>query len=159
VSREEQYASVFLLDTYCLGVKNAFFKTVDRQDADGLLRALGSSETVVPAEPGEARKLLHDAVAWAGGNGFPPHEDYAHAEALFGAIMPAETDYTPRLGYEGKVCYIPSPVETPAEVMQRMKRVRERFGEEESVDLTFLARSVLQARGYHLDHELAREAD
>ncbi len=130
VSREEQHVGSFMLDTFCLGVKDAYFRTLGREDAEYMLEAIESSDPLKAVEPGEMRKLLHDLVAWAAGNGFPPHADYARAETLFGGVVPADIDYTPDFGHEGKVLYVPGPSESPAEVRRRMEIVRARFGDE-----------------------------
>jgi hypothetical protein len=129
VSREEQNVASFMLDSFCLGVKDVFYRTVDRQEADHMLQVWHRAETLEPAEPAEVRKLLRDLVAWSGANGFPPHEDYVPVDTLFGNVMPAETDYTPKFGHEGNVLYIPGPSESPLQVRRRTEIVRSRFGE------------------------------
>ena len=67
VSREQQHIGIFMLDTFCLGVKDSHFRTADRQEAEYILDAQHQADAAVPIAPEEARKLLHDAVAWAGG--------------------------------------------------------------------------------------------
>jgi hypothetical protein len=128
VSREEQHIASFMLDTFCLGVKDVYFRTVGREEAEYMLETLDGADPIEAVEPGEMRKLLHDLVAWAGGNGFPPHVDYAWVEALFGDVVPADHDTTPEFGYEGKVLYMPGPFESPAEVRRRRELVRAHCG-------------------------------
>lgn len=133
VSREEQHIGCFMLDTFCLGVKDAFFQTLVREEADFMLDALESADPVEVVEPGELRKLLHDLVAWAEGNGLPPHTEYARMEALFGDVVPAGHDNMPKFGYEGRVLYVPGPTESPMEVRRRMELVRARCGDAAAV--------------------------
>jgi len=122
--------AVFMVDTFCLGVKDVHWRSADRQEMEALLNFATSGDPASPIEPGEARKLLHDVVAWAGDNGFAAHEDYRVIEKLFGNVVPSATDYRPRFGREGKVLYIPGPSESPSDVRRRMRIIRERFGKE-----------------------------
>ncbi len=138
-SQEYQHCGFFMLDTFCLGVKDVFFRTVDRQEAEHLLNSMQRADPTSPIAPQEARKLLHDVVAWGGNNGFPPHKDYARVEPLFGDVTPAGTDYTPRFGHKGEVLYIPGPNDTPAQVRQRMHIVRSRSGGRMAADTSLLA--------------------
>jgi hypothetical protein len=127
-SRAYQHIAFFMVDSFCLGVKNTFFRSLERHEAEHILEGMESSDPASFIAPAEARKLLHDIVAWAGNNGFQPHIDYACMELLFGDVVPAETDYTSRLGYDGEVLYVPGPTETPAQVQRRMRTVRSRVG-------------------------------
>ena len=130
-----QTVAVFQLDIFCLGVKDTVFRGMDRDAGEAFLGHLSGSTPLSAIEPEEARKLLRDAAAWGTANGFPPHKDYAVLERLFGDVVPAATDYTPRFGREGKVSYVAGPNETPAEIARRSAIVRARFGED-AVDLT-----------------------
>jgi hypothetical protein len=130
VSREQQHIGVFMLDTFCLGVKDTYFRTVDRQEAEYILEVQHQADTAEPIAPGEARKLLQDAVAWAAGNGFVAPEEYAPVERLFGDVVPAATNYMARFGREAKVFYIPGPSESPADIRRRTRLVQSRFGAE-----------------------------
>jgi hypothetical protein len=129
VSREEQHVATFLLDSFCLGVKDAVYRVLDRQEVEFYLEAWEEAGLLEPAEPAELRKLLLDLAAWAGGNGMPPNKDFAAVEALFGAVVPADTDYASRLGCDGKVLYVPGPSESATQVRRRSEMVRSRFGE------------------------------
>jgi hypothetical protein len=152
VSREEQHVASFLLDTFCLGMKDAFFRTFDRRETDLMPEAWQEDGLLDPIEPAELRKLLHDLVTWAGGNGFPPCKDYALVEAMFGAVVPADTDYTSRFGCDGEVVYIPGPSESTAQVRRRSEMVRSRFGEE-AVDAGVLLGSDLRLDDDEFDED------
>src|ERR1700742_4861726 len=89
VSQEQQHIGFFMLDTFCLGVKDTYFRELDRQDAEYTLALTRQADGLVSIAPEEARKLMQDIVAWAAGNGFGPHEDYAATSRLFGDIATA----------------------------------------------------------------------
>ncbi|HET6309186.1 MAG TPA: hypothetical protein VFG12_18480 [Rhodopila sp.] len=138
VSQEQQHIGFFMLDTFCLGLKDTYFRTFDRQDAEYTLDLTRQADGLVPIAPEEARKLVQDVVAWAAGNGFAAHEDYAVTSRLFSDIAAAETDHTARFGHEGKVLYVPGPSETLAEIQRRTRFVQSRFGEEAIKSIDFL---------------------
>src|ERR1700722_12170737 len=83
--------AVFLVDAYCLGVKDAMSGVIERSEYDtriaGRMRSEFGSQDVTPAA---ARKLVEGAVDYARKLGFAPHSDYQRAKLLFGAIDPAE---------------------------------------------------------------------
>ena len=129
VSPEQQHIAIFMLDTFCLGVKDTHFRTADREEAEFILATQDAADAGGRAAPEEARKLLRDAAAWAEGNGFTQPREFTELERLFGDVVPAETDYVSRMGHDGRVFYIPGPSESASEVRRRMRFVRERFGE------------------------------
>ena len=129
VSPEQQHIAIFMLDTFCLGVKDTHFRTADREEAEFILETQNAADAGGRAAPEEARKLLRDAAAWAEGNGFTQPREFTELERLFGDVVPAETDYVSRMGLDGKVLYIPGPSESSSEIRRRTRFVRERFGE------------------------------
>jgi len=81
--------AAFLLDTYCLGVKNAFAAIVDRVEY-GRKLSLRSGERLRPVEAPCLRKLVEGGVAYALDLGFSPHPDYALASQIFGDVRSAD---------------------------------------------------------------------
>lgn len=120
----------FLLDAYCLGVKDVVFRQADVSEIDAFVAALGEGAPLAPADPSYARKLLRDLVAYARSLGFEPHADYAALELLFGDISPDACDIGFRFGREGKPFYMPGPSETPAQIRRRIEHLRRRLGDD-----------------------------
>lgn len=114
--------SSFLLDMYCLGVKNAMFGITDRAQYDkqvyGKIRDTYDLETLDPAC---ARKLVEGGVEYARKLGFPPHPDYIKAKAIFGDIDPATCERTFEYGKDGKPLFVAGPYETQAQCSQIMR--------------------------------------
>ena len=80
-------SSTFLLDLYCLGVKNAMFGIAERDQYDKLIiNKIQNTYDVQSFEPSCARKLVEGSVEYARKLGFSPHADYAKAKAIFGDI-------------------------------------------------------------------------
>lgn len=108
--------SVFLLDTFCLGVKNVMYALLDedkyRMHLENFLHV--SEENFVPREPAYARKLVDMAIAYAKGLGFDPHPDYKFAKVIFGDVDASDCDEHFSFGKDGNPYYVPGPGDTPA---------------------------------------------
>jgi hypothetical protein len=87
-------AGFFLLDVFCLGVKDAgfqhFHSIADYQE--NLIDRLFPDGNSVPMTPAAARKLTEDAIGYARGLGFSPCADYKKASRVFGGITTANCD-------------------------------------------------------------------
>ncbi|MBF0568842.1 MAG: hypothetical protein HQK95_08255 [Nitrospirae bacterium] len=104
---------MFLLDVYCLGVKNAFASTVTMAEYERKIVHSGINQ-FVDIQCACAVKLVEDAVAYAKGLGFSPQKDYGGAKKIFGDINPKDcsTEYT--FGKDGKPYFITGPHDTLA---------------------------------------------
>jgi hypothetical protein len=87
-------ASFFLVDAWCLGVKDAFFRIMSRLTFEEQMGVSRQERALVEVDPSVARKLLHDAAAFAGSFDLAPSTGFAEAEALFGDI-PLATETFP----------------------------------------------------------------
>lgn len=115
---------VFLVDTYCLGVKDGFFESFDRADEYLKLQVTLFSEPPKTMTPESARRLVESAVAYAASLGFAPARDYKKACRVFGGIDASRSTETFVFGCDGQPFYSAGPNETPAE-RQRILRVLE----------------------------------
>ena len=104
----------FLLDTFCLGIKDVTFELVEREDFEMYMDRMGAGSPMVPVDPGYARKLLRDLAAWSQSIGFAPHRDFAAVERMFGDVSADASDAVFRFGCDGKPFYIPGPTDTAA---------------------------------------------
>ena len=122
---------LFLLDLYCLGVKNAAYTqlTVPEYDHDFLER-VSRGEKLRKIEPCCARKLVEGAVDYAKWLGFSPHEDYKKASRVFGGISAQECAEVFTYGKDGKPYYIQGPYETEAQAKRIMQMLELKCGSE-----------------------------
>lgn len=74
----------FLLDTYCLGIKDVFFRLLDADDFETMIDEHDLIRRLVDINPCDGRALLHDLAAWSRSIGFAPDRDFAAVEQLFG---------------------------------------------------------------------------
>lgn len=119
---------VFLVDTGCLGVKNAFLNVVSAAEYEGLLNRLLERESLVPVKPECACKLIEGAVEYAADLGFAPHRDYQSTRAIFGAIDTGLCDTTFQFGQHGEPFYCSGPSESPAKRQQILDILTKRCG-------------------------------
>jgi tetratricopeptide (TPR) repeat protein len=123
--------AAFLLDVYCLGVKNAFYRVVSAQDyaftRHQIEASTGHLETV---HPSCLRKLVEGALDYARNLGFAPHSDYANAAKLFGDIEGAACPVRYTYGKDGKPLYLSDPDESPARLRRVIDTLTRRLGPE-----------------------------
>jgi hypothetical protein len=55
--------AAFLLDTYCVGVKDVMMRTDGASEIERFIEGVGEAEPMVPIETARARRLLRDLVA------------------------------------------------------------------------------------------------
>jgi hypothetical protein len=121
---------VFLVDTWCLGVKDTFFCSVDAEKFEAMIAGLSDTAPLAAADPSYARKLLRDLAAWAASIGFTPHRDFAVVERLFGDVRADASDATFQFGREGKPLYVQGPKEPPTQVRLRFGGLGRALGAE-----------------------------
>ena len=119
--------ALFLIDVYCLGVKDVVFERTEEVVLEEYIESMGLLAPLVPVDPSYARRLLREAVAYAQSLGFAPHADYAAVEALFGKFA-ADAATTFAFGFQGKPCYLPGPGETAGQISRRLADLDRRFG-------------------------------
>jgi hypothetical protein len=118
--------AVFLLDTWCLGVKDAFFRVVNSEQYETYSersQAVGEAEQIDPAR---ARRLVRDAVAYGASNGFPPPASVAEIEPIFGDVAPAGEPFV--FGKDGKPHFVAGPSDSQSRFRHVLKVLEQRFG-------------------------------
>ena len=121
---------VFLLDAFCLGIKDVMFTSVDDDTFDMYVAASESAAPMAPVEPSYARRLLRDLADWSRSIGFAPHPDFAAVEPLFGDVDANASNATFQFGREGKPVYIPGPDESLSVIERRVEHLRRTVGED-----------------------------
>ena len=69
--------SSFLIDTFCLGIKDVMFQPIEREAFEMYMERMDAGSPMVSVDPSYARKLLRDLAAWSQSIGFAPHRDFA----------------------------------------------------------------------------------
>lgn len=125
IVRQERASRVtvcgFLVDVYCLGVKNAagpvpMGSGAVQEFSGKYFSAFDVPPVAVPLELAQA--VVHGAVTYARGLGFEPHPDFDAAAAYLG--VPASPSPI-RFGRDGKPFYVSGPYDKPRAVMQTLE--------------------------------------
>jgi hypothetical protein len=120
--------AVFLVDVYCLGVKNAFWQAGSSHDFKELIERTEKTQPIRAMEPACLVKILTGAVAYAQSFGFPPHPDYRHAAMLLDGIDPEACPQQFTYGHNGKPFYVQGPHESSAQAAAIRQRIAEAGG-------------------------------
>jgi len=117
--------SAFLVDTYCLGVKNAMYNIFppDHYHAELEKFLQRSSEQFTARDAAYARKLVELAAAYAHQLGIEPHPDYKIAKIIFGNLDASSCEVTFQFGRDGSPCYIAGPGDSLAEQRRILKQL------------------------------------
>ena len=113
--------ATFLIDMFCLGVKDVTFKWIGAEEFAFHVEKLGAAAPLVPVDPSYGRKLLRDAVAWSQSKGFPPHRDFSVVAPILADVNTDTCDEIFRFGRDGKPFYMPGPNESPSVVRRRFE--------------------------------------
>jgi hypothetical protein len=120
-------ASFFLVDIYCLGIKNAFFEVMSSEEYAYKTAGL-QHEKLTCIEPPCARKLVEDAEAYARDLGFKPHPDYKVAKRIFGDIDVTACPMHFEFGKDGKPFFVSGPYDTPEKCDRIIDTLTKRCG-------------------------------
>jgi hypothetical protein len=121
-------AGFFLVDVWCLGVKDAYFRIMTRDAFEEYMEASSLAQPFVDIDPPRARKLLHDAVAYADSLGLAPSEGFFEAEKIFGDIAMATETFA--FGRDGKPFFSPGPGDSPARVRRVLETLAKHAGQD-----------------------------
>ncbi len=109
----------FLVDRFCLGVKDAFGQILGRATYnERYLRDLRKKMQMHDARPEDARKLVEGAAAYARSVGIAPHPNYPKVLPIFGGINAADSTAQFEFGKGGKPFFIAGPYDTPERCRQ-----------------------------------------
>ena len=118
----------FLVDTYCLGVKDVTYREDTQAEFTEALELLSSAETLIDIEPCCARKILVDAVAYAAACGISPATDFAKVEPILASADIHPCSQTLTFGRDGKPLYVQGPTDSPHRIQQIVTTLNQHLG-------------------------------
>lgn len=108
-TRNGTVASIFLVDSLCLGVKDSFF--IRNFDLDAF-RDRNRDRESEKVSPEHALKFIQDAISYARNIGFEPSAETDVCKQIFGATDAAECTTEFVFGKDGKPLYMPGPYDS-----------------------------------------------
>ncbi len=111
----------YLIDYWCLGVKDALLKKGDRQKYLMLVEHSKNlfQEDLEEISLHQAQSIVFGAVDYAANLGFQPHADFERAKENLGPKLDGLLPVT--FGLDGKPSYIAGPHDNPEKIMQTLK--------------------------------------
>jgi hypothetical protein len=129
-TRHHLVMSSFLIDVFCLGIKDVMFQRLEGDVFEMYMDATDDGSPMVSVHPSYARKLLRDLAAWSQSIGFAPHRDFTAVERIFGDVAADASEASFRFGRDGKPVYISGPTDTAPLIRQRVEQLRKYLGDD-----------------------------
>lgn len=130
VSTGEILVSNFLVDRYCLGVKDCFAKFVFPSQYEEMLDGMSKrGMEFMRIDAPSARRLVEDAVAFAARYDLKPHPDYRSARLIFGDIDASVGQPLVEMGRDGKPFYVSGPFESERDSMEILSKLAAASGQ------------------------------
>jgi hypothetical protein len=118
----------FLVDVFCLGVKDVFYAEIGEKDLRSRLAAQHDVQSFIDIEPARARKLIRGAASYAAGLGLQAAEDTPVVEAIFGDVDAGDCTETFTFGKDGKPFFVSGPNDKPARIRAITRILQESRG-------------------------------
>jgi len=118
----------FMVDWWCLGVKDAAFfdESTEAELAEIVAEQMpGGNERMHPAC---AKKLVEGAIVYAEKFGFAPHRDYRKARRVLAGLDATACPETFEYGHDGRPCYVEGQHDTPERVEKVLALLEARLG-------------------------------
>lgn len=120
---------VYLLDVFCLGVKNTFFTVFTEGEYFDRIEAITGNEQMEAIHPSCLRKLVDGCVEFASDLGFRPQADYKVSRQLLADFDASACPNIYTFGKDGKPFYISGPNETSHQARKIVDRLLHKCGE------------------------------
>ncbi len=122
-------AAAFLVDVFCLGVKNAVWTVGDEMHFRSVRSAIEAHCTLREAAPEMFAKIVYQAADYGQSLGFAPHRDFRFAQRLLAGIDPSQCKTEFEFGKGGRPLYVQGPAESAEQARVNAERVRGQGGE------------------------------
>jgi hypothetical protein len=134
----EIVAGFFLVDVFCLGIKDSFASIMTLEEYDEHKQHLVDSDEsyYITKSPNYIYNLLYGAADYAEELGFKPEKDFAISEYILAAVDSIEYEDIP-FGSDGRPFYIEGPNDKAASILSTLRKHKA----EEDFDFVLLAGS------------------
>lgn len=121
--------AVFLVDTFCLGIKDAVLEAdVTEREFRAFLAGPIAQTSGQPFEAACAKKLIEGAIAYAETLGFAPHRDYRKARRVLSGLDASTCAEVFEYGEDGRPCYVRGPDDSDERVARVLALLKIKCG-------------------------------
>lgn len=114
--------ALYLVDIFCLGVKNTFYEINIKQDGVNALisrLSMGTEVDLIKISYQDCRSLVLGAVDFAAQLGFKPNRDWADSKHVIESELPYEHKF--QFGRDGKPFYVEGPDDNIPQILSTLK--------------------------------------
>lgn len=127
VSRQEPSGkftvAILLIDTFCLGIKNANYKChLTPEEYEALKESANAPYGYREVDMRFAHNLIYGALDYAEDLGFKPDADFAVAEHILDPGLVDEGIDDIEFGRDGKPCFISGPYDQPERIIKTLEK-------------------------------------
>jgi hypothetical protein len=114
---------VFLVDIYCLGLKNTFCNAnIPLENYEKLKLRMAEESSLITCDPVLANRIVYGAIDYARKLGFEPQKDFRLSRFTLGEPSDANVPYSIEFGKDGKPLYIAGPNDDADRVVERLSK-------------------------------------
>lgn len=122
-SNTEFIIGVFLVDIFCLGLKNTFCNAnVPLEEYEKLKLSMAEESSLITCDPVLANRIVYGAIEYARKLGFEPQKDFRLSRFTLGEPSDADIPYNIEFGKDGKPLYIAGPNDNAGRVIERLSK-------------------------------------
>ncbi len=122
ITEDRVVYGVFLVDTFCLGVKNALWKAdISLKQFEREIPRLCSDMPDV-CESSLAHEIIYGAVKYARQYGFEPHHDFGKASLVLDPPAAYAHSHNVEFGHEGKPLFVSGPYDNARAIVNQLMR-------------------------------------
>jgi hypothetical protein len=115
--------AVFLVDTYCLGVKNVIVNSnLTSFDIDEIVSRIAQTSSIRDVTPATFHNHIYAAIDYAESLGFQPCKDFKLAEYLLDPNLIDDGIDEVKLGKDGKPLFIAGPFDNVNKIVSTLNR-------------------------------------
>lgn len=119
---ENLVIGVYLVDIYCLGLKNTFSNAnVSLSDYESQLKAkIYQNKSHINCHPRLAHRIIYGSIEYAGKLGFKPQKDFKLSKFILDDPAEVDLSFDVEFGKDGKPCYIAGPDDDVDAIMRKL---------------------------------------
>lgn len=121
-SNSELVIGFFLVDLYCLGLKNTFYKAnISTGDYQNMKMFLFQEYSPIACHPCLANRIIYGGIDYAEKIGFDPHKDFSLSQFILNERSDVDLSFDVEFGKDGKPLYVSGPRDNANYIIKKLK--------------------------------------